>query len=256
MSEELLEQDSQIEEQPVEEVEEIEVEEIIEEEISESEETNQPDLFNIDGIGEVTVEEIKEWRQGNLRQSDYTKKTQAIAKEREDLEDALELYNYLKANPEVARRLQNDDDEIDDGIKNKVNRLTPEMQRLEDLERKIARDELDRELDGLKTKYPDFDDVKVLTEAQRRNIDDLEFVYKALSREEKSPVDVDKIKAEAVSEAKKQIMEELKLNSETTQTIVSGGVSKPIQTPKTLTPSQKRVAIGMGVSEEDYLKWI
>ena len=156
MSEELLEQDSQIEEQPVEEVEEIEVEEIIEEEISESEETNQPDVFDIDGIGEVTVEEIKEWKQGNLRQSDYTKKTQAIAKEREDLEDALELYNYLKANPEVARRLQNDDDEIDDGIKNKVNRLTPEMQRLEDLERKIARDELDRELDGLKSKISRF----------------------------------------------------------------------------------------------------
>ena len=34
------------------------------------------------------------------------------------------------------------------------------MQRLEQLERKIAQDELTKELNELKAKYPDFDDIK------------------------------------------------------------------------------------------------
>ena len=67
-------------------------------------------------------------------------------------------------------------------------------------------------------------------------------------------MDVDKIKAEAVAEAKKQIMEELKLNSETTQTIVSDGVSKPIQTPKTLTSFAKACSNWYGCKRRRLLK--
>lgn len=253
MSEEVVVQDSGVE-QPVEPVVEPVEPEVIEV-------PNQPSKYNIEGIGEVSEEDIKEWHQGNLRQSDYTRKTQALAKEREDAKDALELYEYLKANPEIAKRLKQgdeDDDEIlDKEIEGKVSRLSPEMQRLEQLERKIAQDELTKELNELKAKYPDFDDIKVLTEAQKRGIDDLEFIYNATRGEKKTmDIDVEKIKADAVAEAKKQIMEELKNNSSATETIIDNGKVQVTQTPKTLTPAQKRVAEGMGVSEEDYLKYI
>ena len=252
MSDEVLEQDSQ-EEQLV----DVEVETEVEQE----EVPNQPSKYNIEGIGEVSEEEIKEWRQGNLRQSDYTRKTQALAKEREDAKDAMELYNYLKANPEIAKRLkqgdEDDDEVLDKEIESKVSRLSPEMQRLEQLERKIAQDELTKELKELKDKYPDFDDIKVLTEAQRRGIDDLEFIYLGTRGERKTmDIDVEKIKADAVAEAKKQIMEELKNNSSATETVIDNGKVQVTKTPKTLTANQKRVAEGMGVSEEDYLKYL
>ena len=57
-----------------------------------------PTTFNIDGIGEVTADQIKEWKNGNMRQSDYTRKTQDLAKERAEHKDALELYSYLRSN--------------------------------------------------------------------------------------------------------------------------------------------------------------
>ena len=109
----------------------------------------------IEGLGKVTFDDIKEWKQGHLRQSDYTKKTQVLAREKQKAKDALELYDYLKANPDIARRLRGDSNDLDDmgldsNIESKVANLTPEMQRLEMLEQRIAQDELVKEIEGLK----------------------------------------------------------------------------------------------------------
>ena len=79
MSEEVVVQDSGVE-QPVEPVVEPVEPEVIEV-------PNQPSKYNIEGIGGGKWKKIKEWHQGNLRQSDYTRKTQALAKEREDAKD-------------------------------------------------------------------------------------------------------------------------------------------------------------------------
>jgi len=61
------------------------------EESDETEETEAPEhsddeLFFAIGEREISLKQIKEWEQGNLRQSDYTKKTQTLADERREFE--------------------------------------------------------------------------------------------------------------------------------------------------------------------------
>lgn len=51
------------------------------EEVSDSQEL----VYEIDGE-EISADTLKEWKEGSLRQADYTKKTQAIAEERKQLE--------------------------------------------------------------------------------------------------------------------------------------------------------------------------
>lgn len=204
------------------------------------------------GGEKYTLDEIKEFRQGYLRQSDYTRKTQELAKQRREVEDAIKLYEYLRENPYLLNNLQND--YVDSDIRNTAMNLTPEMQRLQELELRFVESELDREISALKEKYPDFDEVKVLREADQRGLTDLEFVYKALREDDK--VDVEKIKQEAVAEAKKQIMAELQQNKEATKTLIANENAKPEPTLVTLTPAQQRVARGMGISEEEYAKWL
>ena len=67
-----------------------------------------PQYIELDGE-QLTLEQIREFKQGYLRQSDYTKKTQILAQERERLKEAVELYDYLQSNPEIAQRLVEED---------------------------------------------------------------------------------------------------------------------------------------------------
>lgn len=70
-------QDENDESEGVEEVEDPEVQE----------ESDDNTYVDIEGR-EITVSTIKEWEKGSLRQSDYTKKTQALARDREEFESS------------------------------------------------------------------------------------------------------------------------------------------------------------------------
>ena len=204
------------------------------------------------GGEKYTLDEIKEFRQGYLRQSDYTRKTQELARQRKEMQDAVELYNYLRENPYLLQNLQSET--IDSDIRNVAQQLTPEMQKIQELEMRLAQQDLDNEINTLKSKYTDFDEVRVLQEAERRGITDLEFVYKALREDDK--VDVDKIKEEAVKEAKEQILAELQQNKDTTKTLIDNKDTQSTAHIIQLTPAQKRVAKNMGISEDEYAKWM
>ena len=248
-------QDSVIEEEVTEQPEQTDntqVEDVSSESVNTSvAEETVDDTVEIGGE-KYTLDEIREFKQGYLRQSDYTKKTQELANQRREVEDAVKLYEYLRDNPHLLNNLQND--YVDEDIRSTAMNLTPEMQRLQELEMKFVESELDREISELKEKYSDFDEVKILKEADKRGLTDLEFVYKALREDDK--MDVEKIKQDAVAEAKKQIMAELQQNKEVTKTLIANESVKQEPTPITLTPAQKRVANGMGISEEEYAKWL
>lgn len=204
------------------------------------------------GGEKYTLDEIQEFKQGYLRQSDYTRKTQELAKQRNEIADAVELYDYLRDNPHLLYNLQ--ENSVDQNVQNVAQRLTPEMQKIQELELKMAQQELEHEINTLKTKYSDFDEVKVLQEAEKRGVTDLDFVYKALREDD--DMDVEKIKQEAVAEAKKQILAELQKNKDETKTLIDKKDTKPDLQVTQLTPTQKRVASNMGLSEEDYVKWM
>lgn len=243
----------QLDEQVIDGVQETPVEEV--QETTESQEVNasptEENYIEIDGE-KYTLDDIKEFKQGYLRQSDYTRKTQELARQRKENEYALELFNYLKANPYLVEVLKQQD--MGSPMFNVAQQLTPEMQKIQELEMHIAQRDLDYEITQLKQKYPDFDEVKVLQEAEKRGITDLEFVYKALREVEQ--VDVERIKKEAIEESKKQILAEIEKNKDVTKTVINQG-DKPTQAQAiTLTPAQKRVAQGMGLTEEEYAEWL
>ncbi len=49
------------------------------------EQPEEVDEIDIDGE-KVTLDDIREWKKWNLRQADYTRKTQELAREREEIE--------------------------------------------------------------------------------------------------------------------------------------------------------------------------
>lgn len=205
--------------------------------------------LEIEGIGKVKIDDIKEWQKGNLRQSDYTRKTQELAKQREELAEAVEVFNYLKENPQIVQALQAIDEQgvVDNGVMQKT---SPESAMMKQLYYNQKSMEVDMQLDKLRDKYGEFDAVEVLNMATQLRTEDLEHAYKLVNYD-KIAVDQQKLKEQVKAELKA----ELEQNRFKTQTIVSAPSSQMQPNLNTLTPEEVRVATGMGLSAEDYSKW-
>lgn len=89
-----------------------------EEEVQDSEgDDEELEVIEIDGE-EVTLDQIKEWKRGTLREQDYTKKTQSLAEERKALEAKLGELNSISdtltaGETEIKKLLVADLDDID-----------------------------------------------------------------------------------------------------------------------------------------------
>jgi hypothetical protein len=218
-------------------------------------ETPEETKFSIDGE-EYTLDQIKQWKLGDMRQADYTKKTQEIAKQRKEHEQAIALFEYVKNNPDVATALR--DADFSNGVEDKLKDLTPEAQKIQELEYQLAEKELDEKINSLKTKYPDFNEVEVMQECDNRKIYDLEFVYNAMrGSKEPTQIDVETIKKQAIDEAKKQIMAEMKANSDSTSTIISteGNADVKPEPGDSLTAEEKKYCDKIEMDYNEYAKW-
>ena len=69
-----------------------------------STEIEEPE-FDLGNGEKVKLSQIKEWKDGGLRQSDYTKKTQELSEKRKSLEEMEKFADYLKANPSKLKRV-------------------------------------------------------------------------------------------------------------------------------------------------------
>lgn len=209
--------------------------------------TNEPTKYSIDGLGELTAEEIKEFKQGYLRQSDYTRKTQETAKEKERLRQAEELFNYLNSKPHLVEALK----QAEQNPNSVVNTASPDNQLLMQVVYDQKSMQLDMKLDALKQQYGEFDDVALLNKATELRTDDLEFVLKGLRAEEQKPVDIEALKAQLMTEIKS----ELSANKGAVDSTVTTKQSSPVQQTTALTPQEIRVCQRMGMSEAEYLKY-
>ena len=226
------------------EVEETIEEKIVEEAPQEEVATPTPQTFNIGGK-ELTLAEIET---GYMRQQDYLAKIEEANKLREESKQALELVDYIKKNPEVAQRLMNEEN-VPSNISNSIN---PAMERIEKLEKQLYIKEMDATLNGLKMKYPDFNEIEVLNRAVQLNTSDLEFVYHGLRG-----ANMDNIIAQKVKEQLAQATQEMAKNSQSTRTVVGNTKHSEVDTTThNLTKQQMRVADMMGISYEDYAKYL
>lgn len=204
--------------------------------------------FEIDGIGKVTADEIKEWKLGHMRQSDYTRKTQDIARQRNESKDAIEVYTFLKQNPAIAQALADGDATALRGT-TIANKMVGNPQ-LEDVNYRLASIELDGKLNTLKAKYKDFNEVEVLTEADRLGIADLEFVYNGLRGSK-----VDGLKESLTKQIENELTERIRKNGIDTQTIISPN-DATATTNHGLTPEQIAIATKMKLTPEQYARGI
>lgn len=112
--------------------------------------------------------------------------------------------------------------------------------------------EIDTQVNTLRSKYGEVDEVALFNKATEMGTTDLEFVYKAL-RFDGSTNDRQSI----IDEAKAQIMADIESNRGKTATIVatSPATNNFNKTVASLTAEEKMVAENMGMSPSDYLKW-
>ena len=206
------------------------------------------DKVHIEGLGDFTVDELKEFRNGYLRQSDYTRKTQELARQRQEAQDALELYDYLRDNPQMVEALM----KMDNGANAQtIQRATPENAMMQQIIHTQKAMEIEMRLNELKSKYGnDIDEVALFQKANQLKTNDLEFVYKALQYDNLLAE-----KQQAQQTAASNLQSEIAANKKAVSTIVSPRQSNVVTQTPTLSADEKRVAALMGLSESDYLKW-
>jgi hypothetical protein len=195
-----------------------------------------PSEFEIDGE-KYTIDQIKEWKQGNLRQSDYTKKTQALAKEREQNKQALEVFNYLQSNPELLKTLAEYEPKAAESF-------NPQNSEVQDLRQQIQLIQINNELDKIRSTDPDIDDVELINIATERvcPISEAYNYYKGLHMDKY-------LKKHAAS-----LTQQIKNNTQGTTTFISPKVQAPVANHG-LSKQEMEMADKLDMSYEDYAKW-
>lgn len=227
-----------------------------------SEPIEEPVSVSNEEVEETPVEDVKEPYNPNdeelrrLYEERFGKEEEETQEEAspvydEETQSALELYRYLEQNPHLVQAMRNVDVE---GYKELNNFVPDELtKKVKEMEEFIEEQRYNQYVSGLKNKYSDFDEDKVLEYAEKHDVLNLEVAYKAMK--------ADSIKEPNVEELRKQIKEELlnelKQNSLETQSIVGGVSQKPINQDESvrLSSREERIAKAMGMTPSEYNKW-
>ena len=190
--------------------------------------------------GEDLEVPLSEALAGYQRQADYTRKTQELAQQKEQFQFATALQSALDNDPAATIDLlskhygisrQAVSEMIADG--EDFDSLDPTEQKYRELDKRLAsfedyqsKQEIEREVQRLKSKYEDFNINEVVTSALRLNSTDLEGTYKQIA--------FDKMMAKAELERQAREVQQQKenslLESKRQASVVSGGSSATANT--------------------------
>ena len=212
----------------------------------EVEPSNEPEKYNIPGVGEFTADEIKEMKNGGLRQSDYTRKTQELAKQREEMKEATALYEHLRKNPFLIEAIKQAEQNPNSVVSTAA--PTPERQMLREVMFNQKAMEVDMKVSQLHQKYGDFNEADLFERATKYGTDDLEFVLKGILYDSASTTT-------AVQSAKEQLKAELEANRDVVETVVGTRQQQNKKPSLGLSEDEKRIARALGLSESEYAKW-
>ena len=169
----------------------------------------------------------------------------------EKTQSALELYKYLEQNPHLVQAMRNVDME---GYKNLNNFVPDELtKKVKEIEDFMEEQRYEKYVNGLKNKYSDFDEDKVLEYAEKHDVLNLEVAYKAMKAENVKEPNIEELR----KQIKEELLNELKQNSLETQSIVGGVSQKPINQDESvrLSSREERIAKAMGMTPSEYNKW-
>lgn len=143
--------------------------------------------------GEEISVPLSEAIAGYQRQADYTRKTQELAEQRQQLQFAATLQSALERDPSatidlLARHYGISKAEAQQMVDDEFEDLDPQEKRIRELDQRIAQFEeyqsqqqIEREIAKLQSKYEDFDVTEVINAAMRVGSTDLEGTYKQIA---------------------------------------------------------------------------
>ena len=143
--------------------------------------------------GEELQVPLSEAIAGYQRQADYTRKTQELAEQRNQLQFASTLQTALERDPAttidlLARHYGISRQEAADMVADEFDDLDPQEQRIREMDRRIAQFEeyqsqqqIEREIARIQSRYQDFDAAEVINAAMRLGTTDLEGTYKQVA---------------------------------------------------------------------------
>lgn len=189
--------------------------------------TGQSEDQQIDLGGEIGKVSLKDLREGYLRQADYTRKTQELARQRQSYEQEAELGRYILENPGLLEKLQAGGEDDADALEaeeppRKASRKTggnePSQESIQaareflsnmnsTLAEQMTRQddfELEMEIRDIRAKYPGIDEKALIDKALKTNSTDLDFVAKALLLEQEAPKMREKIEKEIAEKVRSQ----------------------------------------------------
>ena len=223
---------------------EVESTEGAESEVKETTEEPAPiSEYDIDGE-KVKIDDIKEWRKGFLRQSDYTKKTQEVARIRKENEDAIELYNFLRDNPDIAKQLS----EVAPTQKERAEKIVNPQ--IDDLSYRLSYMQIENDINRLKASNPDFDEVEVLNLATENNLPVEQAYNMWLGKNYNSMVE------KKLKEQSSKLTEEIKKNGTATKSMIKAGDTSNKSGNYGLNEQQLSYADKLGMTAEEYKKWM
>jgi hypothetical protein len=183
--------------------------------------------------GEELKVPLSEALSGYQRQADYTRKTQELSQQRQEVEFATALQSALERNPEATIDLlsrhygitrQQAADMVNESAADEP--LDPVDQKFRDMERRVAsfeeyqsQQQIEREIAQLQAKYSDFNVSEVVNTALRVGSTDLEGTYKQMMFDKM----MDRQRLESEAQKKKQEAEAAVVAAKRQAAVVSGG---------------------------------
>lgn len=179
----------------------------------------------------VTLDELLK---GYQRQSDYTRKTQALAAERQQMQDLMQLAQALNTDPAgtiqvlqeaygltAAQAQQVMDDAAD---------VDPEEQRWSKVEQFMAQQQererqamIDSEISNLKAQYGDFDEMELVRHAVENRIPNLRAAFADLRFSQLEQAKAEKLRQEAERVAGKRDAQIIEGGANTQRGVVAPG---------------------------------
>lgn len=231
-----------------------------------------PTKLNIDGE-DVDVDTLKQWKLGNMRNQDYTRKTQEVAELRRQAQHAIDFYNHVKSNPELSKSLLEADEAP------VVQRLNPSIDEAERTKQELYDLKVQAEIRDMQEKYGDEFDVtaalNMAVEKKLSNLDDAHLFVQALKAktpniESQQPApttppstpvtpQVPQVNEQELRDRlRAELLAEIDAERNSTQTIISTSGSTPVgQTQEiTLTDEQAKIAKAYGVDPATYMEWL
>lgn len=164
--------------------------------------TGTPTVVRL-GDRDVPISQIEEWERGSMRQQDYTQKTQELATQKKEAEQALAMYEKVNSNPQVKALLDNlgNPPATEDGTSANEERLSRIEARLEAEEEARVNAALSAAYAAVQERDPNVNLDELWSYQLSTGIPDPNAAYNAMMYEK----DVTSARAEGANEAIKSI---------------------------------------------------